>query len=214
MVSACRGVVVRGLLTEMLQGKWQGADRLTEALACEKYGVSRTPVREAFFELQGLGLLEIRRNCGAIVLPFGPKQLQDIYAVRSLLEVEAARLAAGKANLEQAEALAAEFNAIQESKGKDPDWKHDQDLHRFIAESSDNPRLASEIARYGNLIQTIREIVGQQNFSIHSTSAADHLAILQAILNQDPTASAEAMTAHLDQASESAIKAMEVMRIK
>lgn len=206
--------VVRGLLTELLRGEWQAADRLTEALACRRYGVSRTPVREAFFELQGLGLLEIRRNCGAIVLPFGSKQLGDIYAVRTLLEVEAARLAASHANTEQIEALIAEFEAIRKSGGIDPDWRHDRALHTFIAEASGNSRLATEIARYGNLIQSIREIVGEQTLGIHRTTAEEHLSILQALHARRPKNAAQAMTAHLAQASGSALRAMKTMRRK
>ena len=44
--------------------------------------------------LKSLGLVDLRRNCGAVFLPFGEKELGDLYAVRSLLEVEAARCAA------------------------------------------------------------------------------------------------------------------------
>lgn len=204
--------VVRGLITEMLQGKWQAADRLTEAIACERFNVSRTPVREAFFELQGLGLIEIRRNCGVIVLPFGPKQLQDIYAVRTLLEVEATRLAASQANREQVDAFITEFTAIRDSGGEDPDWRHDRELHTFIAESSGNSRLASEIARYGSLIQTMREVVGEKALGIHTKTAEDHLAILAALRRRSSRAAAEAMRLHLEQASESAIAAVEVSR--
>ncbi len=206
--------VVRGLLTELLRGEWQAANRLTEAMACERFAVSRTPVREAFLELQGLGLLEMRRNCGAVVLPFGVKQLGDIYAVRSLMEVEAARLAASHANTEQVEALIAEFEAIHESGGIDPDWRHDRSLHTFIAESSGNTRLATEIARYANLIQSIREIVGEQTMGIHRTTAEEHLTILRALRARRPQISARAMAAHLDQATQSALRAMKTMRRK
>ena len=92
--SAGKRIVVRGILAGLLKGEWLGGARLTEAEAVEKFGVSRTPVREALLELQGLGLIELRRNCGAVFLPFGPEQLREIYDVRSLLEVEATRLAA------------------------------------------------------------------------------------------------------------------------
>ena len=206
---ANKTTVVRGLLTELLRGDWQAADRLTEAHACERYHVSRTPVREAFFELQGLGLLEIRRNCGAVVLPFNTKHLRDIYSVRTLLEVEATRLATGQANREQMDAMVEAFESLRKSDEKDPGWRNDIELHRFIAESSGNPRLASEIARYGYLIQTIREIVGEHVQDIHTTSADQHLAILYGLQSGEPDKAANAMRTHLLQASDSATKAME-----
>jgi len=211
---ANKTTVVRGLLTELLRGEWQAADRLTEAHACERYNVSRTPVREAFFELHGLGLLEIRRNCGAVVLPFSTKQLQDIYAVRTLLEVEAARLATGRANVEQMDAMVDAFEKLRDTDENDPGWKNDIALHRFIAESSGNPRLASEIARYGYLIQTIREIVGEYIQDIHTTSADQHLAILYGLQSGEPSKAAEAMKTHLHQASDSATMAMESILAK
>ena len=211
---ANKTTVVRGLLTELLRGEWQAADRLTEAHACERYHVSRTPVREAFFELQGLGLLEIRRNCGAVVLPFSTKHLRDIYSVRTLLEVEATRLATGQANREQMDAMVVAFKQLRDSDEKDPGWKNDIELHRFIAESSGNPRLASEIARYGYLIQTIREIVSEHIKDIHTTSADQHLSILYGLQSGSPAKATDAMKAHLDQASDSATKAMEAILVE
>lgn len=204
--------VVRGLLAELMKGRWQTTDRLTEAEACERFNVSRTPVREAFFELQGLGLIELRRNCGAIIRPFGHRELRDIYAVRSLLEVEAARLAASRATAEQLDPLVAAFTRIRESGGVDPEWRHDRALHSSIAETSGNPRLASEITRYAILVQAMREIVGEQALGIHATSAEEHLEILQALKSRQPTAAAEAMARHLAQASDSAIAALAAMR--
>ncbi|MEQ1841454.1 MAG: GntR family transcriptional regulator, partial [Verrucomicrobiales bacterium] len=168
-------VVMRGLIAGLLRGEWRGGARLTEAEAVEKFGVSRTPVREALLELQGLGLVELRRNCGAVFLPFGPNELHEIYAVRSLLEVEAARLAAGKIGKESLDSLIAAFTRIRDSGGVDPDWEHDRTLHRVIAEASGNHRLSSEISRYGDLIQSVREIVGERDYGIHEMTADEHL---------------------------------------
>lgn len=210
--SAGKRVVMRGLIAGLLRGQWRGGMRLTEAEAVEKFGVSRTPVREALLELQGLGLVELRRNCGAIFLPFGPEELHEIYAVRSLLEVEAARLAAGKINPERLDSLISVFTRIRDSGGIDPDWEHDRNLHRVIAEASGNHRLSSEISRYGELIQSVREIVGERDYGIHEMTADEHLSILDAIGRNDSEAAATAMKSHLEQASQSAAAAAETMR--
>jgi DNA-binding GntR family transcriptional regulator len=210
--SAGKHIVVRGLLAGLLKGEWVGGARLTEAEAVEKFGVSRTPVREALLELQGLGLIELRRNCGAVFLPFGPDQLREIYDVRSLLEVEAARLAAGRVDADTLQSLFTAFTAIRESGGIDPDWNHDRTLHRTIAAASGNHRLSSEISRYGEVIQSVREIVGEQSYGIHETTADEHLAILEAVRHGDADAAAAAMKAHLSQASDSAARAADLMR--
>lgn len=204
--------VFRGLVAGLVKGRWQDGARLTEAEAVKCFGVSRTPVREAFLELQGIGLIELRRNCGAILNPFGPRELCDIYAVRSLLEVAATRLASPNLNQKHLESLATEIRLIRDSRGIDPDWKYDQELHRTIAVASGNQRLAGEIERYGGLIQTIREIVGEQAVDIHTQSAEEHLAILDALLEGDSQAAAEAMRRHLEQASQSGVHAMNQLR--
>jgi DNA-binding GntR family transcriptional regulator len=210
--SAGKRIVMRGLLTGLLRGDWVGGMRLTEAEATEKFGVSRTPVREALLEMQGLGFIELRRNCGAVFLSFGPNEMREIYAVRALLEVEATRLAAGRIPSPLIESLLESFTRIRESGGVDPDWKHDRTLHRVIAENSGNRRLLSEINRYGEVVQTVRDIVGDQDYGIHETTADEHLAILHALKANDPEAAASAMTRHLAQASHSAAEAARFMR--
>ena len=205
-------LVVRGLLAGLLRGEWQGGARLTEAEAVAKFGVSRTPVREALLELQGLGFVELRRHCGAVFLPFGPEELREIYAVRSLLEVEAARLAAGRLPGEVLDPLIAAFTELREDGGADPDWAHDRALHRVVAEAAGNRRLLAEIARYGDLVQTVREIVGGQDYGIHETTADEHLDILAALARHDASAAASAMAAHLSQASHTAADAVRRLR--
>ncbi len=204
--------VFRGLIAGLLKGRWRGDGRLTEAEAVTLFGVSRTPVREALLELQGIGLIELRRNCGAVFSPFGPKELRDIYAVRSLLEVEATRLATPNLKKRQLETLINEIKEIRDSGGVDPDWKYDQELHTAIANASGNNRLAAEITRYGGLIQTMREIVGEQSRDIHLQSAEEHLEILEALLARDAEGASEAMHRHLEQASESAVDAIGNLR--
>jgi DNA-binding GntR family transcriptional regulator len=210
--SGGKRLVVRGLLAGLLRGEWEGGARLTEAEAVARFGVSRTPVREALLELQGLGFVELRRNCGAIFLPFGPDELREVYAVRCLLEVEATRLAAGRITPEALDALLAVFTRIRESGGVDPEWKHDRTLHRVIAEASGNRRLFAEIARYGDVVQAVREIVGGQDYGIHETTADEHLDILAALARFDAEQAAKAMQRHLSQASDSAAEAVWRMR--
>lgn len=202
--AAGKASVVRGLIHGLLQGDWRGGDRITEEEAAERFGVSRTPVREALLELAGLGIIDLRRNCGAIFRPFGPEELRELYSVRTLLEVEAARLAASRIPKGLLSNLESIFEQLAESGDEDPDWQHDRALHAAIARASGNRRLADEIARYGHLVQTVRQCVGGQSHRVHRVTAEDHLRIIRALASGDPSSSAEAMRAHLAQAAESA----------
>lgn len=204
--------VVREVIHGLLKGRWNGGDRLTEVEAAELFKMSRTPVREALVELASMSIVELRRNCGAVFLPFGEKELGDLYAVRSLLEVEAARLAATRMDESLIEQLKCAFEKLRREQLPDKNWKVDHELHAAIAHASGNPRLAGEIARYNDLVQTVREAVGSTLADIHSTSLTEHLRILRCLNQRNPEAAGEAMRLHLAQAAESAVRALRDLR--
>lgn len=206
--AAGKARVVRGVVHDLLKGRWNGGDRLPEAEAAARFRVSRTPVREALLELASMGIVELRRNCGAVFRPFGAKELMDLYAVRSLLEVEAARLAATRIRPDAVKGFIREFEALRGAGKPDTGWRLDLKLHAAVAEAADNPRLAGEIARYGNLVQTMRETVGTTLADVHATSLKEHLRILHEFEKRNPEGAAEAMRLHLSQAAASAVKAL------
>jgi DNA-binding GntR family transcriptional regulator len=193
--------VIHGLLL----GRWQGGERLTEATVAQLFEVSRTPVREALLELSAMGMVLLRRNCGAVLQPFGPEQLSEIYAVRRLLEVEAARLAAGRIPVDMLEPMRIAFENLQKETRPDEDWKLDQQLHTTIAKHSGNARLAEEINRYNVLVQTMREAVGRVLSGIHFTSIVEHLEIIKRLEAGDASGAGAAMHRHLQQAEQSAL---------
>jgi DNA-binding GntR family transcriptional regulator len=210
--AAGKAWVIRGLIREFLTGERRGGDRLTELEISERFGVSRTPVREALLEMAGLGLVELKRNCGAVVQDFGPDQIRDLYAVRSLLETEATRLASTRMDVDEIDRFVEAFRELERTGQPDSEWELDRRLHTAIAEACGNPRLANEIARQGHLIQTVRETVEDALRDIHSTTLQDHLAILGCLRDHDPDGAAVAMRRHLAQASESAVTAVEQLR--
>ena len=205
--------VVSGVIHGLLQGRWRGGERLTEEAVAQIFSVSRTPVREALLELAAMGMVQLRRNCGAVLQPFGPQQLSEIYAVRTLLEAEAARLAAGKLPPAQLEALRTAFESLQKGNLPDEGWKLDQLLHNTIAAHSGNLRLAEEINRYTLLVQTMREAAGKVLSGIQSTSIEEHLEILNRIGHGDASGASAAMRKHLQQAERSALSAGHALQI-
>jgi DNA-binding GntR family transcriptional regulator len=209
--AAGKARVVRGVVHGLLKGRWHGGDRLTEVETADLFKVSRTPVREALVELASLGIVELKRNCGAVFRPFGEKELRDLYAVRALLEIEAARLAATRMDEALIHQLKSSFEKLRRDRLPDKDWKLDRELHSAIAQAAGNPRLAGEIARYAALVQTMREAVGTVLADIHSTSLIDHLRILRTLKQRDAESAGEAMRLHLDQAARSAVEALRLV---
>ncbi len=88
-----RGRVFNKLREDILNGRYKEHEELREVAIGEELGVSRTPVREAFRQLELEGLIQIIPNRGAYVTGILPKDVRDIYMIRSLLEGLCARWA-------------------------------------------------------------------------------------------------------------------------
>src|SRR6476646_6240553 len=88
-----RAHVVKILSAGILSGKYKPGDRLNESQIARELNISRIPVREALSQLQEQGLVQNRQRRGMFVTHIGTQEVDQIFAVRLLLEGEALRLA-------------------------------------------------------------------------------------------------------------------------
>jgi DNA-binding GntR family transcriptional regulator len=79
---------------EVATGKLAAGTHLDEIELARRFGVSRTPIREALSLLAGEGVVEIRPRRGAVVAPITPQRLVEMFEVMAGLEAMCARLAA------------------------------------------------------------------------------------------------------------------------
>ena len=96
-----RGRVFSKIREDILSGKYKEHEELKEVAIGEEMGVSRTPVREAFRQLELEGLIQIIPNRGAYVTGISAKDVRDIYMIRSRLEGLCARWATANITKEQ-----------------------------------------------------------------------------------------------------------------
>jgi DNA-binding GntR family transcriptional regulator len=89
-----RHVVFDALVELIISRALTPGEHLAEAELAEELGVSRQPVREALQSLQAEGWVDLRPGQGAFVHAPTHKEADDLFAVRTLLEAQAARLAA------------------------------------------------------------------------------------------------------------------------
>src|SRR5580704_10791259 len=78
----------------VLSGEFEPGRRLDEGMLAERYGVSRTPVREALRQLASTGLIEVKPRRGATVAKATSAQLEKLFGAMAELEATCARLAA------------------------------------------------------------------------------------------------------------------------
>lgn len=93
-----RELAVDRLRQAIISGRFSGGDRLVERTLCDQLGVSRSVVREAIRYLEAEGLVETQGRSGPIVARLDWDQARQVYAIRRLLESDAAAACARAAD--------------------------------------------------------------------------------------------------------------------
>jgi DNA-binding GntR family transcriptional regulator len=209
--STLRGQLVNKILNAIFSGELKGGDRLIEEELAMKLGVSRTPIREALGELAAIGVIRLKPNHGAMVRPFGPEQLIEIYHVRRVLEMEATRLAAGHIDPEALKEIRARTKDLIERQNGD-DFSEvalalDGEFHELISRSAGSERLAEEIGKYRNLVIAVGNAVGNR-LHAHQQNMPEHLKVIEDLLEGKGDDAAAAMGHHIDRGAETAAQAL------
>lgn len=192
-----RGRVFHKLREDILNGKYAEQEELKEVAIGEELGVSRTPVREAFRQLELEGLIQIIPNKGAYVTGITPKDVQDIYMIRSLLEGLCARWATQHITEEQMEEMEenvylAEFHARKEH--WDQMAELDNRFHEILYEASDSKMLEHLLKDFHQYVLRVRRQT-LANSGRGRASNEEHRQIMEAVKAGD-TQRAEALANH------------------
>lgn len=191
------------LQNDILNGKYQSGENLTETRICEEMGVSRTPVREAIRQLELEGLVDYFPNRGAIVKGITAQDIQDIYTIRMLIEGLAARWAAEKITQEELSDLKEAFD-LEEFYTNKNDVSHllifDSRFHDIIYRASKSKPLMHTLSTFHHYVQRARSL------SLSSQARAEkvlqeHRAILEAIMERDAGKAEILATEHVRNAS-------------
>jgi len=94
--TSLRSQVLRAVEDLVVYGTLSPGEHLVESALAERLGVSRQPVREALQTLSAAGFIELRAGRGAFVSRPTPREVQETFHVRALLEADTAAVAAKK----------------------------------------------------------------------------------------------------------------------
>src|SRR5690349_19760141 len=141
---------VRDLLEEaILEGELKPGERLRAEALAQRFGTSRTPIREALLQLEARGLVEVEPNRGAVVKTFDRDDLQDLYEVRALIEPHAAARAATRIT-------ASQIAELERLCDEEDQLVANEAFHRIILEAAESPRLIVAMRAATGIPRTFR----------------------------------------------------------
>ncbi|PIE08835.1 MAG: GntR family transcriptional regulator [Rhodobacterales bacterium] len=189
-----------GMILEAIDaGLYQPGDRMVESDLAERFGVSRTPIREALQRLETQSLLT-RDGRSLIVASLDHNQLAELYAVRAELEGLAARLAAQHAAEEEVRVLR---EMVEEDRRKIGDpaalARTNRRFHKQVHLASHNRYLVQQL----DLVHRTMALLATTSLAVEGrseTAIAEHDAIVTAIEARDGEAAAAALRKHISSA--------------
>lgn len=165
----------------------------------EQLGVSRTPVREALLVLADAGMVRLERNRGFRVLRRSPEHIAEVFQLRLMLEVPAARYAASRAGPGLAAQLRAQLDAMHAAAAADDEplvSRLDRGFHELVLNVSQNRMLTSIVAGLRDQLLAVGASTADRSRSL-ADIADEHEPILAALSARDPDGAAAALAYHL-----------------
>jgi len=193
------------ILAAIEAGDYPPGSRLVESELAERFGVSRTPVREALQRLETQAML-IRDGRSLIVASLDHDQLAELYTVRAELEALAARLAARHATREEIRVLAQMVEADRSRMG-DPQAlaRSNRRFHHQLHLASHNRYLVQQL----DMLHRTMALMARTSFAAEGRAPealAEHQAVVDALAAGDAAAAEAALRAHISQAYETRLR--------
>ena len=194
-----------GLYTELqtgiLSGRIQDGSKLTEQTICKKYNVSRTPVREAFRQLEADGLIENIPNRGAFVTGLTRRDISDLFDLRGLFEVQAVEWAIKRMTSEDIDTLAEtvefmEFYTLKSDVEKVLSFN--SQFHSIIYAGTKDRMIQKTLAIYQTYLKHSAPAKTYSGDYL-TTILDEHKAIFEAFETKNTAAGRKAMEYHMEQ---------------
>jgi DNA-binding GntR family transcriptional regulator len=183
----------------ILTGELEPKERINEGDLCEKFGISRTPLREAIKILATEGLLELLPNRGARVGFVSQIEINDMIEVVAGLEGTAAELACASATDAEIDAIEAKTMMMGKAYARDDELTYmmlNREIHEAIVMAARNATLSTIYLSLSSRIQRMR-------YTAHKTpeqwqqAMSDHESIARLLRERDGETLARVMRDHV-----------------
>jgi DNA-binding GntR family transcriptional regulator len=195
-----RSESLRETIEEMIAvGEFRPGQHLDETDLAIKFGVSRTPVREALIQLASMGIVVTRPRRGTVVAEIGPRQLIEMFEVMAELEAMCGRLAARRMSSEEhAHLLAAHQACMEACDANDPDsyFYKNEAFHDAIYEGSHNAFLVTQARSLQRRLRPYRRLQLRVRDRL-KVSYQEHDGVVQAIIAGNSEQTADLLRQHV-----------------
>jgi DNA-binding GntR family transcriptional regulator len=183
----------------VLSGEFGPGLRLDETMLAERYGVSRTPVREALRRLAATGLIEVRPRRGATVAQATSAQLEQLFGAMAELEATCARLAAVSMTpieRRRLQSLHDSMSAIVQLDNREGYTEANVAFHSQLYVGAHNEILADIAGGLRRRVAPFRRAQFRTQGRL-ARSHAEHAAVVKAVMACDAEAAHAAMFHHM-----------------
>jgi DNA-binding GntR family transcriptional regulator len=223
--SLADGIAYR-LQRDILEGRISLGDHLTQDELCARFGVSRTPIREALMKLEASRLVALRPNRGAVVRTPGRREVQEVYELRAELEGFAAERAASRIDRVRLRRLDHLQEDLSETVHEGPTLEAsggeifsteigaaNDAFHDLILEVADNDTLQQDVRKLRGRFPKdyVTDAAGSAN-DLRALNVTEHEAIRASLAAGDGSAARRAMTDHVAHAGQLLIEHLDRQR--
>ncbi len=211
-----REVVSEALREAITTGILKPGERLMEIQMAEELGVSRTPVREAIRRLELEGFLVMVPRRGTYVSDLSIKDINEVFEIRTALDVLAAGLAAERITeeeLEQMERLLVTIGEYIDNGQADKIVDADTEFHDVLYRASRNDRLVGIISNLREQITRFRSISMAYPGRLKNT-LEEHRRLVEAIAQRDPELAQQYAREHMENAEQTLLNDLNERRQK
>ncbi|MDF1606689.1 GntR family transcriptional regulator [Hoeflea sp. YIM 152468] len=191
---------VRERIEQMIvTGDFADGERLDEVKLAEQFGVSRTPLREAFQSLAASGLLTLKAHRGAFIRHPDFVELVEMFEVMAEIEAMCGFRAARHVTESQMTAIGVTIEACEAAIAEgdfDEYYRENETFHHLLYEASGNRFLAREAARLHKRLKPYRRLQLRANGRMLQ-SMREHRAVFAALKRSDSKAAAATLRLHV-----------------
>lgn len=199
-VSSLTDELVDILRDRILKGEYKIGEKIKENQIATEFKVSRTPIREAFKQLENEGLIDYIPNRGCFAKGFTRQDIEDIYAVRKALEIMAVEWAVSRISDEQIQGLQEQSELMEfytAKKDSDKVLELNSAYHDIIYDAAGSRFMAQILRSYKEYIEQTRKVILYEQAYLEEI-LKEHKAVLVAIIDRDVEGAKKAMAEHLE----------------